>query len=61
MASRSDFFGQLWKEYALSDSRYMISDPLVLCMETSTVVRWLALPLVAVLTWGRSPGARCLS
>jgi cholestenol delta-isomerase len=38
MASAQDFFGQLWKEYALSDSRYMTSDTLVLCMETITVV-----------------------
>ena len=38
MASAQDFFGQLWKEYALSDSRYMTSDTLVLCMETMTVV-----------------------
>lgn len=38
MASGQDFFGQLWKEYALSDSRYMTSDTLVLCMETITVV-----------------------
>ncbi|GKZ30685.1 hypothetical protein AbraIFM66950_009934 [Aspergillus brasiliensis] len=37
MASAQDFFGQLWKEYALSDSRYMTSDTLVLCMETITV------------------------
>jgi len=39
MASMEDFFGQLWKEYALSDSRYMSSDPLVLVMESLTVVR----------------------
>jgi hypothetical protein len=38
MAGAQSFFGQLWKEYALSDSRYMTSDPLVLCMETCTVV-----------------------
>jgi cholestenol delta-isomerase len=38
MASKQDLFGQLWKEYALSDSRYMTSDTLVLCMETMTVV-----------------------
>ncbi|KAI2791014.1 hypothetical protein POX_c03868 [Penicillium oxalicum] len=30
MASAQDLFGQLWKEYALSDSRYMTSDTLVL-------------------------------
>jgi cholestenol delta-isomerase len=39
MASAQDFLGQLWKEYALSDSRYMTSDTLVLCLETMTVVR----------------------
>ena len=33
-----DFFGQLWKEYSLSDSRYLTSDPFVLCMETVTAV-----------------------
>lgn len=38
MASAQDFFGQLWKEYALSDSRYMTADTMVLCMETMTVV-----------------------
>ncbi|CAG7926318.1 unnamed protein product [Penicillium olsonii] len=40
MASAQDLFGQLWKEYALSDSRYMVSDTLVLCMETMTVLLW---------------------
>lgn len=38
MASMPDFFGQLWKEYALSDSRYMRSDPFVLVMESYTAV-----------------------
>lgn len=38
MASAQDTIGQLWKEYALSDSRYLTSDTLVLCMETMTVV-----------------------
>lgn len=38
MAGATDLLGQLWKEYALSDSRYMTSDPLVLCMEAWTVV-----------------------
>ncbi|KKY15818.1 putative ebp domain-containing protein [Diplodia seriata] len=33
-------FGQLWKEYALSDSRYLTQDPFVLCMETITAVCW---------------------
>ncbi|KAJ5578678.1 uncharacterized protein N7459_007642 [Penicillium hispanicum] len=40
MASAQDLFGQLWKEYALSDSRYLTSDTLVLCMETMTVLLW---------------------
>ena len=39
MSSMQDFLGQLWKEYALSDSRYMSSDPIVLCMESLTTVR----------------------
>lgn len=38
MPAMGDFFGQLWKEYALSDSRYMFSDPFVLCMESITAV-----------------------
>ena len=38
MPSKQDLFGQLWKEYAFSDSRYMTSDPFVLCMETVTAV-----------------------
>lgn len=47
MASMTDFFGQLWKEYALSDSRYMFSDPFVLCMESITAVRPSPLPSLA--------------
>lgn len=38
MGPAQDLFGQLWKEYALSDSRYLTSDPFVLCMETITAV-----------------------
>ncbi|POR31607.1 3-beta-hydroxysteroid-Delta(8), Delta(7)-isomerase [Tolypocladium paradoxum] len=40
MASKMDLFGQLWKEYSLSDSRYMTQDPFVVCMETVTAVFW---------------------
>jgi cholestenol delta-isomerase len=36
-ASQS-IFAQLWKEYALSDSRYVVSDPFMLCIESLTVV-----------------------
>ena len=38
MGGAQDMLGQLWKEYALSDSRYLTSDTLVLCMESITVV-----------------------
>ncbi|KAK1990108.1 emopamil binding protein [Colletotrichum falcatum] len=38
--SRLDVFGQLWKEYSLSDSRYLTQDPFVVCMETVTAVFW---------------------
>ncbi|KAJ9504190.1 hypothetical protein LTR99_005881 [Exophiala xenobiotica] len=40
MGGAQDLFGQLWKEYALSDSRYLTSDPFVLCMETITAICW---------------------
>lgn len=55
MASAQDFFGQLWKEYALSDSRYMTSDTLVLCMETITVVsRSIHRLRYTLLTWTKA-------
>lgn len=38
LASSSDLFAQLWKEYALSDSRYLTSDPFMICVETITAV-----------------------
>lgn len=38
MPMMQDFFGQLWKEYAKSDSRYLAADSLVLTLETVTVV-----------------------
>lgn len=40
MGGALDLFGQLWKEYALSDSRYLTSDPFVLCMESITAICW---------------------
>lgn len=39
LAGSQDLFAQLWKEYALSDSRYLTSDPFMLCVEAITVVR----------------------
>lgn len=38
MGGLQTFFAQLWKEYALSDSRYLTHDPFVLCVEAITVV-----------------------
>ena len=38
MPGKQDILGQLWKEYSYSDSRYLTSDPFVLCMETITAV-----------------------
>jgi len=38
MGGLQTIFGQLWKEYSLSDSRYLTQDPFVLCMETITAV-----------------------
>ncbi|KAL8744763.1 MAG: hypothetical protein Q9190_003033 [Brigantiaea leucoxantha] len=40
MPGRQDLFGQMWKEYSWSDSRYLTSDPFVLCMETVTAICW---------------------
>ncbi|KAJ5134004.1 Bcebp4 [Penicillium atrosanguineum] len=40
MPSMQDLFGQLWKEYSLSDSRYQTQDAFVLCMETITAAFW---------------------
>jgi len=40
MATRTDLFGQLWKEYALADSRYMTRDSFVVCMESVTAYFW---------------------
>jgi len=43
-----DLFGQLWKEYSLSDSRYQTQDAFVLCMETITAAFWGPLSFVLV-------------
>lgn len=40
MGPKQDLFGQLWKEYAMSDSRYLTRDAFTLCMETITAVAW---------------------
>ncbi|KAL5430872.1 hypothetical protein PMIN07_009771 [Paraphaeosphaeria minitans] len=41
IGGHQDLFGQLWKEYALSDSRYLTADSsFVLCMESITAAFW---------------------
>ncbi|OAL04719.1 Emopamil-binding protein [Phaeosphaeriaceae sp. SRC1lsM3a] len=47
MGSMQDLFGQLWKEYSLSDSRYLTQDAFVLCMETVTAAFWGPLSFVS--------------
>ncbi|KAF1986741.1 Emopamil-binding protein [Aulographum hederae CBS 113979] len=49
MGGLQDLFGQLWKEYSLSDSRYMTNNSFVLCMETITAFCWG--PLSFVVAW----------
>ena len=38
MGGLQTFFGQLWKEYALSDSRYLTGNIFVFCVEAMTAV-----------------------
>jgi hypothetical protein len=38
LAGQQGLFGQLWKEYAYSDSRYLTQDASLLCLEAITVV-----------------------
>lgn len=38
MGGLQSLMGQMWKEYALSDSRYLTQNAFVLCMETVTAV-----------------------
>ncbi|KAK4190090.1 Emopamil-binding protein [Podospora australis] len=40
LPSSQSFFAQLWKEYSLSDSRYIASDPFMLCIEGLTMITW---------------------
>ncbi|CAG8563440.1 14074_t:CDS:2 [Dentiscutata erythropus] len=40
IAENNGLFAQMWKEYALSDSRYLTSDPFVVIMESITAVCW---------------------
>lgn len=49
IAGRPAILAQLWKEYSLSDSRYLTSDAFMVCMETVTAVCWG--PLSFVCAW----------
>ena len=40
LGTKQTLIGQLWKEYAFSDSRYLTHNSFVLCMETVTAVFW---------------------
>jgi cholestenol delta-isomerase len=42
--------GQMWKEYSLSDSRYLTGDTFVVCMETITAVFWGPLSILCAST-----------
>ncbi|KAL2156221.1 hypothetical protein VTH82DRAFT_966 [Thermothelomyces myriococcoides] len=53
LASSQSLFSQLWKEYALSDSRYLSSDPFMLCIESLTVLTWGPLSLLAAFLTAR--------
>ena len=40
LGSKQTLIGQMWKEYAFSDSRYLTRNSFVLCMESVTAVCW---------------------
>ncbi|GKT53904.1 emopamil binding protein [Colletotrichum tofieldiae] len=58
LAGMQTLFAQLWKEYALSDSRYLTSDPFMLCVESFTVVVWGPLCWAIVITIAQRNYAR---
>lgn len=57
LASDQTLVGQMWKEYALSDSRYVTGSGLVVCLEVVTVMCWgPGCFLCAWLVVGEKPG-----
>ncbi|KAI8576362.1 hypothetical protein K450DRAFT_257411 [Umbelopsis ramanniana AG] len=60
VASRKDFLAELWREYAHSDSRYMVSDPLVLTLEIMTVTIIGPLCVLAMIALYRNSPSRHL-
>ncbi|KXL43813.1 hypothetical protein M433DRAFT_58733 [Acidomyces richmondensis BFW] len=56
LGAKQTLIGQMWKEYAFSDSRYLTQNSFVLCMETVTAVCWgPGCFIVAALVMLRSP------
>ncbi|KAK3191760.1 hypothetical protein K4F52_002184 [Lecanicillium sp. MT-2017a] len=51
-------YAQIWKEYALSDSRYLTSDIFTVCVETITVFVWGPLSWLTVLAILRNSPSR---
>ncbi|KAK1346211.1 hypothetical protein QTO34_000064 [Cnephaeus nilssonii] len=51
------FLSQLWKEYAKGDSRYILNDNFMICMETITAFLWGPLSLWVVVAF--LPPASC--
>ncbi|KAM3554127.1 hypothetical protein MY1884_006308 [Beauveria asiatica] len=49
LVSQHTLFAMLWKEYTLSDSRYLTGDVFTLCIETITVFAWGPLSLFTAL------------
>jgi cholestenol Delta-isomerase len=57
LGGKQTLIGQMWKEYAFSDSRYLTKNSFVLCMETVTAVCWgPGCFIVAALIMLRHPG-----
>ncbi|KAJ3415794.1 hypothetical protein HDV05_004066 [Chytridiales sp. JEL 0842] len=60
IAGQSHFLADLWKEYAMSDSRYMTRDAFVVVMESMTAALWGPLSLVAAFMIYKNNPARHL-
>jgi cholestenol delta-isomerase len=56
IGTHQTWIGQMWKEYAFSDSRYLTQNAFVLCMESITAIAWgPGCLLVAAMVLGRHP------
>ncbi|KAK0630788.1 Emopamil-binding protein [Bombardia bombarda] len=61
IAGSQGLFAQVWKEYALSDSRYLTSDPFMLCIETLTTLIWGPLSVLTAVSIARDSKLRHLA